>query len=318
MSGPNFSQFGDVIASCLQYSPPKDATADLNKNFCIYMGQVIAIYPIGDSSVTEQELQKFVLYDVQIIHPDGTQEIIPYCRASQPLFGGGLNNFLETLQTDPGPDAKKKTLSMKDRRAHWVLVAFISGIKNSGVIIGAMPHANPTAVSKRPNKAKGVYTEGEIQGLNFSVDNDGAFTLSFNGPRKDDGSLEGKNGPTVINIDKDGKVKVSTNANQSVAIDRVAKTITITDGENYIKSDQGGGKIQVVAKVVEVGTGALQPQVVGDDMVEWLKDLVDAITQIYVPTGVGPSGTPVNAPMFKQLASKLKDKILSKKHKVEK
>jgi hypothetical protein len=82
--------------------------------------------------------------------------------------------------------------------------------------------------------------------------------------------------------------------------------------------DQNADKIQVVASVVEVGTGGLQPQIVGDDMVSFLEELITEICALYVPTGVGPSGTPVNTPKFQALKSKCKKMIQSTKHRVEK
>jgi hypothetical protein len=319
MSGPSYTQFGDVVSSCLEYSEAPSAVKDLNQNFSVCLGQIVEVYPAGSAKVEDKKLARFVLFDVKIMHPNLAQEIIPFCRMLQPGFGGGLNNYLEVIPTDPGPKAKSKSSSMEDVRGHWVLVAFISGKKNTGVILGAMPHGNKVAASTRPKQEEGTHLEGEVQGLNFQITNDGALNIKFQGPKKDDGTLVNSEvGPTDIQIDKNGNISISTNAKQSVSIDRTTKTITISNGDTFIKMDQDANKVQVVANTVEVGKESLQPQVVGDDLVDWLSKLSDAISQIVVPTGVGPSGTPVNAPAFKQLASQLKTKILSKKHKVEK
>ena len=66
-----------------------------------------------------------------------------------------------------------------------------------------------------------------------------------------------------------------------------------------------------------MGTGALQPAVVGDDWKKIMEEILDEISRIIVPTGVGPSGTPVNSGKFAAIKSRLQD-ALSENHKVEK
>lgn len=317
MSGPHFTESGDVVSSALAASIGDSAHEERSQNFRIELGQIEQVYTIDDPKNTSRNDARFTVYDVNIMKPNGAMEVIPRCRALQPLFGGGFNNFLEVLPTDPGSKAKDPKTDISLKRGHYVLVAFISGRKDTGVILGAMPHASKVAIGRRPKKIKGVYTEGEIQGLNFSVDNDGALKVVFNGPRKDDGSLLNKNGPTTIEISKDGIINVSTNAKQKITIDRMAKKIRVENGATYIDSDASGDKIQVVAKTVEIGTGALQPAVVGDDWKAIMEELITEIMAIIVPTGVGPSGNPTNNGKFSAIKSKLKE-ALSKNHKVEK
>ena len=95
------------------------------------------------------------------------------------------------------------------------------------------------------------------------------------------------------------------------------------------QGEKGDAKVQIVANNVEIGhkdksttpsmngSKELQPMLCGDDWQQFMKELIDEIMKIYVPTGTGPSGTPVNKPQFRALQKRLKD-VLSKKHKVEK
>ena len=53
-----------------------------------------------------------------------------------------------------------------------------------------------------------------------------------------------------------------------------------------------------------------EPLIKGETMKSKLEDILDAINQITVPTAFGPSGTPINAPVFTQIKTGLKD-ILS-------
>jgi hypothetical protein len=67
------------------------------------------------------------------------------------------------------------------------------------------------------------------------------------------------------------------------------------------------GEIQIKA-----GTVALEKSILGETLKAKLEALIDAINAITVPTGVGPSGTPINAATFTTLKSQL-TQILSTK-----
>lgn len=318
MAGPFISEHGEVVSSALAVGGEEHLVNDTFFNFSIESGQIEKIYAVDDSenaAVGASHLH--TLYDVRIYRPNGSTELITKCRMLQPGFGGGINNFFEILPTDPGSDAKNDSKDRAHKRGHQVLVAFVSGRKETGIILGGLPNPNPVARSKRPGKLKGVHTEGEIQGLNFQVGNDGQLKITFNGPRNDRGILTGSNGPTSVEITKLGNILVSTNNRQSIEIDRVSGKISITNGPTFIISDQKADKVQVVGHTVEIGKGGLQPAVVGDDWLKIMEQLIDAITKLYVPTGVGPSGTPVNTPDFLSIRAKLKE-ALSRNHKVEK
>jgi hypothetical protein len=318
MAGPTIHPDGAVTSSALSVDEHMNAHDSVYNHNSLELGQIEAIYAVDNQADRfQKDAGRNTLYDVRVIRTDGGTEIIRSCRMLQPGFGGGLNNFFEVLPTDPGFKGKDGSVTRDLKRGHTVLVGFIGGFRDNPVIVGTMPHPGKTAVGRRPKKSKGVFSEGEIQGLNFQIGNEGQLKIAFNGPRDDTGKIVGKDGPTTIEIDKTGNIKIATNAKQTVTIDRVAKKIRVENGPTYIDMDQNGDKIQVVAKTVEVGTGGLQPQVVGDDWKKIMEDLIDEITNIIVPTGVGPSGMPVNKGKFMAIKSKLKE-ALSKNHKVEK
>lgn len=317
MAGPTVTFDGDVISSALSTEDAPSAHKELGENFRLEQGQIVAIYNTDTPDNTRVGQAYQTVYDVKVSRPNGATEILRRCPLLQPSFGGGINNFFEVVSTDPNADAQAKDKEKALKRGHLVLVGFMSGSKSSPVILGTLPHAHKAAIARRPKKAKGTHMEGEIQGLNFMVNNDGSLKIIFNGPRDDEGKIVGKDGPTSVEIDKTGNIIVKTNAKQTIKVDRVGKKIRVDNGPTYIDMDQEGDKIQVVAKIVEVGTGGLQPQVVGDDWKKMMEKLITEITKIYVPTGVGPSGTPINTPAFMAIKAELKE-CLSKNHKVEK
>jgi hypothetical protein len=63
---------------------------------------------------------------------------------------------------------------------------------------------------------------------------------------------------------------------------------------------------------IKAGTASLESTILGETLKEKLESLIDAINAITVPTGVGPSGTPINAATFSTIKSQL-SQILSQK-----
>ena len=366
MAGPYVSRYGDVITSALDHS---DGTVPVKlwSNFSLVVGQVISIYTIdaGDEHPHDKFETKpmYTVYDVMVINNDGSNSVLRGCRLAGPAFGGGANNFFEVVQTNPKSSEIAEVGGDRSKvQGHFVIVGFVNGHMSDAVILGSLPHPSDVAKKNRPKKADGVHTQGEIQGLNFKVDKDGAFTLTYTGPRHDNlqdkkageimadhfkgkkkdqktkleeknqDDFPGEDAPTVIKIDKDGNVTLTNNMKQRVKVDRLKKTIRIDNAETYINMEQGengDAKIQIVANNIEIGhkdkkttqsmkgKNALQPMVVGDDWQQIMTELIDQIMAIVVPTGVGPSGNPVNKEKFRAIQNKL-GQALSKKHKVEK
>jgi hypothetical protein len=49
-----------------------------------------------------------------------------------------------------------------------------------------------------------------------------------------------------------------------------------------------------------------QKMVMGGELIKILEDLIDECTKIQIPTGVGPSGKPVNSAAFRAIKGRLK------------
>lgn len=78
--------------------------------------------------------------------------------------------------------------------------------------------------------------------------------------------------------------------------------------ENEIIANEDHVKVKA-SKAVVLGEGK-EPLVLGDTLKSTLEDIVRAINKITVPTGLGPSGTPINAAEFTSIQSSL-ESILS-------
>lgn len=312
-------EYGDVISSALDVGGYNNAGTHLFNNFSLHAGEITAIYTSDDSSnEADGGNGVFTLYDVLCTSENGSTETIYRCRALQPMFGGGINNYMEVTPTVPDK-VNDRSIGRSLKRGHQVLVGCIGGRRDAGIILGGIPHTSPVAIEGRPTKEEGVVTRLEIQGLQVEINNDGEFNLMFQGPKDDEGAIvDDSVGPTIINIDKQGIFTITTkDEEQSVTIDQTSSLIELKNKETTVTMDGGSGKISIVGDVVETGTGSLESHVCGESWKEIMEELIDEISQIIVPTGVGPSGTPQNAAKFSSIKQKLKT-ALSSKHKVEK
>jgi hypothetical protein len=351
MSGPTITDTGEVISSALNASHGMSAEHHIYNAYELVRGQIEQVYAVDDSDNNLDGKGVVTLFDVRVWLPDGGTELIRRCRVCQPISGGSLNNFFEVLPPDPGVESKNYKVESSNKRGTHVLVGFISGQKTSGVILGALPHPNAVAVARRPKKALGTHLEGEFQGFNYKIQNDGSVVMTFNGPRDDKGKLIGSAGPTVFTIDAQGRIKLTTNANQEVLVDRVAKTVQIVNGTTSWKMEQtgskitaesdhfvvkarqdvkveAGGKATVKAKgeaivasdtmiKLQKGDGAPdEPFVLGKKFVKFMGDFLKAImTHNHIGNLGIPTAPPLNVADFASLmSSPIQDESILSKH----
>jgi hypothetical protein len=85
-------------------------------------------------------------------------------------------------------------------------------------------------------------------------------------------------GGSMVEMDKDGAVRVVASSGGSIAIDK--------DGAIQVLNASG--------KTVVVGDGSTEAAPIGDTLVDLIGQLCDATAQITVGTAVGPSTPPVN------------------------
>lgn len=326
MSGPSETHFGDVVSSSLAFGEPPMAHQDLLQNFKLFKGQIQQIYAVdatGNSPTGGIGID--ARYDVAVYRSDGSLEIIARCTMLQPGFGGGINNFLEVLGPNPGPTSADPTVSPQGKPGQFVLVGLMEGSKQGGVILGCLPHTNPTAVATRPTEDEGTVLQGEFQGLNWKIDNDGALTVVFNGPRDDSGMVVNPDvGPTTLMIDQAGKVLVTTNNEQTIEVDPDpdTQTVTVTCGPTTFVMDGQNDKITQMASTVETlgsdtnrvqggnillskspDSSPSEPFVLGNVFTNFCTQLLTAIqTHTHIGNLGVPTPPPINMADFMQLA----------------
>jgi hypothetical protein len=304
--GPHINAYGDVTSSAsVVEGAPKSNT--LRGVFTLVRGQIKAVFTADDPKNNEGGKGRYTLYDVLTYDQSGSTELIRRCRMLQPGFGGGFTNFFEIVPTDPGPDLAGKEASELKRGTH-VLVAFISGNKQAGIILGALPHPSEVATKTRPKKKNATHLEGEFQGFNFKIENDGSMTLTMGGPKTDLGvPMDPSVGPTVLKVDKTGSINIETNQQQKFTIDRVKKQITCQNGLTKWVMSQTGGKIEITGQELTVKTTKdVKVEAMGKATVKALQDvLISSATAIKLARGGAAPEPFVLGNQFKILMTEL-------------
>jgi hypothetical protein len=128
-------------------------------------------------------------------------------------------------------------------------------------------------------------------------------------------NIDDKFGIEIINLD-DINTKatampaiVSKSTNQLI-IGREEGTVRIVheSGSSIVMDEKGNIQIQCgPSGKIRIGQkdASKEPAVLGATLVSMLKEILTQIQAISVPTGVGPSGPPVNSPAFSTISAKL-------------
>jgi len=113
-----------------------------------------------------------------------------------------------------------------------------------------------------------------------------------------------------IRIIKEGTRENGHSVDQAVITFQPDGTIMIDGPKIVIGSgnEKGNGQGD---QVLLGGTSASEPIVLGNALKELIQELIEQIKILTVPTGVGPSGPPVNAAAFESINQRLST-ILSK------
>jgi hypothetical protein len=180
--------------------------------------------------------------------------------------------------------------------AHVVLLC-LNGESNNALILGGIRHSD----APKDVKVDGHHKHARFNGIDLVINKDGELTVTYLGAQKSDGTkadnVEEDSLGTFVKISKDGNLLVSDK-----------------EGKNQILLDHATGKVQIVSEnevnvtseTVRLGdTETTDPAVLGNELKGLLEDIIKAINKLTVPTSTGPSGTPINAPEFSSISSRL-------------
>jgi hypothetical protein len=171
-------------------------------------------------------------YDVLAIEQEGSSgsstTVYKNC-ITMDSFGGAADYFQMKHRAAKDPSKAAKTGSLKDETGSIVLLLCLDGNSEKAVIISSIQNPSKGVVL---DKEKGHHAEGEFNGLNWTIDKDGALKILFKSATEDDGTpKDDEAGGTFVEINKQGSFDVNDG-----------------DDKNYIRMDKPNGDIGLLGE----------------------------------------------------------------------
>lgn len=242
------------------------------KNTALRLGIVVKSYDVSN----ETNLSKLTTeYDVSVFEQeeDRGSTIITYKNCISAEGMGSIADFFErTLRVKQNSSSDNGIINTTGQNGAVVLILCLDGMSEKAIIVGSVTHPD----RKSTLAGQTAHLEGEFNGVNIKVNQDGSAVFTFNGPTDNDGKPIGSAGPTSVTIASGGlTISVTGDAN-----------IT-TSGDANVTA---GGSATIDAPAINLGKGAAEAVIKGDTFKKMVFDV-----HIH-PTGIGPTGPP-NQPM---------------------
>jgi hypothetical protein len=227
----------DIINSSLyQKIDSKKYFQNIYENTTLKLGVVVKVYEIDSK---ENINKKFPEYDVMTIEQNGKSNagVTRYNKCICIDGFGGLADFFEyklrpkSKVIEPSKEPKVAfSTNFANQTGSMVLLLCLDGSIDKAVIIKSLPH-----FGRKTNltKENGVHMEGEYNGINWKVNKDGEFTLTFKSATNDEGKIvDKKYSGTFVKIDKTGSFQAK-------------------DKHNFVKMDNDKGGISLTTDATQ-------------------------------------------------------------------
>lgn len=163
---------------------------------------------------------------------------------------GGIADFFEyklrptEKAFDKKESDKKVSHDFTKQNGSTVLILCLDGFSEKAIIIGGIPNLTTENPRKTTlTKDNELHLEGEYNGVNWQVNKDGEFTLTFRSKTDNDGKpADDKAGGTHFQINKKGSVDINTN------LEGDDETYMRMDKENKDVGLKAGANIGLTAK----------------------------------------------------------------------
>jgi hypothetical protein len=236
-----------------------DFTRKVNRNMYLKLGTIVDVI---DTDAPKNQSEFMVEYDVMVIEDDNTS-IYKNC-ISIDSFGGVADFLRYKRRAHKDPKKVKDSGSFKKQNGSMVLLLCLEANGEIAIILGGLPHSDK---GKILDPALGHHLEGEFNGINWQIDKDGQFVVTFKSATEADGKvINADAGGAYYKMEKDGSIEVSDGNKEKIRIDKTDKTIdieaesdisNITD-ENFIITAKKDVQVKADAKILlEAGGSAL-------------------------------------------------------------
>lgn len=222
----------------------------------------------SEFSVSKKYPEYHVTVYEQNTNSGGTPTLYKNCPAANG-FGSVADFFEYSLRAQDDIKNKANGIDALNQNGALVLLLCINGYGDRGTIISFLNHPN------RPTTLVGDQTslQGEFNGVNVAVADDGSCVLTFKGATDNWGNIiDTSQGTTTVSVEKDGSVQIQNDGvtqrlekGGNVSITNKGDLAITTDGNIALSGHKGGVTLTSNSDNLTVATkGDLTFKVEGD------------------------------------------------------
>lgn len=229
------------------------------ENTPLRLGFVIDVYEIDNEKNISKTFPEYVVITKES-NPSGGTDYKKYANViSLDKFGGIADFFEYKLRPNLNSVDKKENTPSFDfskQNGSLVIMLCLDGFSEKAIIIGGLPNVLDSKTQRKTNltKQNDLHMEGEYNGINWKVNKDGEFTLTFRSPTDNNGKVKSdKYSGTFAKIDKTGSFEVKDKHND-IRMDNDKGGISVTtDATQKTSADKN---IELTAKSDIIGKAA--------------------------------------------------------------
>ena len=243
-----------VPPSSLLKTLSSERVSSLNKRFentPLRIGIVTECYEITDPKNITKLVPEYAVVTQETDKTMGIKNVT-YTNVIAADKFGGIADFFEyklrptLIKIDNEPN--KVSHDFKKQNGSLVILLCLDGFSEKAIIIGGMPNVMDQKTQRKSTltKQNALHMEGEYNGINWKVNKDGEFTLTFRSPTDNNGKvISDKYTGTFVKIDKTGSFQAKDKHN-FVKMDNDKGGISLTtDATQSTKADKN---IELTAK----------------------------------------------------------------------
>lgn len=204
-------------------------TKKISNNITLRVGVVVDTIEVEDDT---NKSKLTVEYNVMTVEDKNTS-VYENCM-SVDAFGGIADYFQFKRRKTEQREKTRQAGSLKKQNGSMVLLLCLDGDSEQGVILGALPHPDKKDVL---TKEKGHHLEGEFNGVNIDINDDGELTITYRSKTDNDGkAADEEAGGTFVKMDKTGSVDINTalegDDETFIQMNKTEKDINVKAGNN--------------------------------------------------------------------------------------
>jgi len=232
------------------------------QNTPLRMGVIVKSYDIDDENSKTKIVPEYDVVTSEL-NADLGQSFVEYQHCVSTDTFGGVADFFE-YKLRPSEANFKETYDLTKQNGSTVLMLCMDGFSESAVIIGGVRNTSEENDTTTLTKENGLHMEGEYNGLNWQVNKDGEFTITFKSKTDVKGKPQDSSaGGSFFKIDKKGSIDLDTDSGTSIKIDKSEKDIKLEAGNNIGMTAKGDIEIDAIGDIKGSSKGDMEFDVIG-------------------------------------------------------